>query len=162
MRTMRKQLFERVQQLMREDERFYLLTADLGYYLLDEIREEFPLRFFNVGASEQFLVGAGVGLALSGKIPICYSITPFLLCRPFEIIRNYLNHEKIPVKLIGGGRGKDYGMDGFTHWAEDDDAIIRLFPNIQNFRPETQEDLDNHLERLLLKDAPVYINVSKK
>jgi transketolase len=53
---------------------------------------------------------------------VVYSITPFVLYRPFEWIRNYLDHEKIPVKLVGGGRDKDYGYLGFSHWAEEDDA----------------------------------------
>jgi transketolase len=64
---------------MQKDERIWCLTGDLGFGLLDQIRNDFPKRFVNVGASEQALVGAGVGLALSGKIPFCYSITTFLV-----------------------------------------------------------------------------------
>jgi transketolase len=64
---------------MQKDERIWCLTGDLGFGLLDQIRNDFPKRFVNVGASEQALVGAGVGLALSGKIPFCYSITTFLI-----------------------------------------------------------------------------------
>ena len=35
------------------------------------------------------------------------------------IIRNYVNYEKIPVKLIGSGRDRDYEHDGISHWSDD-------------------------------------------
>jgi transketolase C-terminal domain/subunit len=55
------------------------------------------------------MMGTAVGMAMEGKIPIVYSITPFAIYRPFELIRNYLSHEQIPVKIVGGGRDKQYG-----------------------------------------------------
>ena len=70
----------------------YLVTGDLGYGLWDKIRLDFSNRFYNVGSAEQLMMGSAVGLAMEGKIPVVYSITPFLLYRPFELIRNYLNH----------------------------------------------------------------------
>ena len=62
------------------------------------------------------MVGMGIGMAMEGKIPICYSMTPFVLYRPFELIRTYIDHENITVKLIGAGRDKDYDWLGFSHW----------------------------------------------
>src|SRR6266480_298784 len=90
-----------VHEHMKKNINIYVIVNDLGYRMWDKIREDFPNRFINVGAAEQTLIGVGIGLALNGKIPIVYSITTFLLYRPFETIRNYLNYEKIPVKLIG-------------------------------------------------------------
>ena len=81
------------------------------------------------------MLGSACGMALEGKIPVVYSITPFLLYRPFEWIRNYLDHEKIPVKLIGGGRDKDYGYLGFSHWAEEDIDILSNLKNIHLLKP---------------------------
>jgi transketolase C-terminal domain/subunit len=52
---------------MQKDERIWCLTGDLGFGLLDQIRNDFPKRFVNVGASEQALVGAGVGLRSLAK-----------------------------------------------------------------------------------------------
>jgi transketolase len=94
---------------MAINEDVYLITGDLGYGLWDSIRDAYPDRFYNVGSSEMAMMGMGVGLAMEGKIPYVYSITPFAIYRPFEMIRNYLDHEQIPVNIIGGGRDKDYG-----------------------------------------------------
>ena len=97
---------------MAKNPKVVLLTADLGYKLFDPHFEDFPQQCISVGASEQAMLGIGVGMALKGLIPFCYSITPFLLYRPAEWIRNYLHHEKIPVKLVGAGVGKDDLEDG--------------------------------------------------
>jgi len=157
---MRKEAFDIINEMMFENENIVFLTADLGYWLLDGIKESHPERFHNVGSSEQLLLGAAVGLALSGKIPICYSITPFLLCRPFELIRNYVNREGLNVKLIGAGRDRDYGHDGFSHWAEDHVDIMSLFPNITTFVPKRKDELEE-IRDLILSDKPVYINLRK-
>ena len=112
------------------------MTGDLGYGLWDRIRLDYQDRFYNVGSSEQLMLGMAAGLAMENKIPVVYSITPFLLYRPFEFIRNYVNHEKLPVKLIGGGRDKDYGYLGFSHWAEEDKNIMENFKNIKTIHPK--------------------------
>ena len=109
---MRKLFSQLLHKEMSRDERIVLITGDLGYGLWDRIRIDYPDRFYNVGSAEQLMVGTACGFAMEGMKPLCYSITPFLLYRPFELIRNYLDHEEIPVKLIGGGRDDDYGYLG--------------------------------------------------
>lgn len=144
---------------MATDSRIFLLTADLGYGILDDIRRDFPDRAVNVGSCEQLMIGTAVGLANSGFVPVCYSITPFLLYRPFEMIRNYVNHEKLNVKLVGSGRDKDYSHDGITHWAEDDLAIMKCLSNISLFKPK--ELTDDVFKTFLFSDKPTYLNLSR-
>lgn len=158
---MRRQFHPILLEWMRIDPRIYVLTGDLGYGMFDAIRAEFPDRFCNVGAAEQLLIGAGVGLALDGKIPVCYSITPFLLYRPAEWLRNYLDHERIPVKLLGGGRGGDYEHDGYTHWAGDDRDILNTMPNIIPFWPESERELREVTEQWLYNGKPSYLNLKR-
>jgi transketolase len=139
----------------------FMLTADLGFGILNDIRRDFPNRAYNVGASEQLLLGAGIGLAQSGKIPVLYSITPFLLYRPFEFIRNYVSHENVPVKLVGSGRDKDYIHDGITHWADDDENVLSAFPNIIIWKPNSKEELIETFDSYLYDPSPVYINLPR-
>ena len=138
-----------------------LLTADMGYGLWDDVRKEFSNRFFNFGSSEQLMVGAAAGMAMEGKIPVCYSITPFLLYRPFEFIRNLMNHEGLPIKLVGGGRNKDYGYLGFTHWAEDDISILSTLPNIYLYKPVSPLEIQDVFNMFIYNKAPAYLNLSK-
>lgn len=158
---MRKHFSKCLYDQMSVNKDIILLTGDLGYGLWDKIKLDYPDRFFNVGSSEQLLVGASVGMALEGKIPFVYSITPFLLYRPFEFIRNYLNEEKIPVKLIGGGRDKDYGYLGFSHWAEEDQLVMSTFKNIKSLRPSDECQLEDMLKEMIETNAPYYINLKK-
>jgi transketolase len=138
-----------------------LITADLGFGLFDNIRLTLPRQFFNVGAAEQAAVGAAVGFALAGKIPVVYSITPFLLYRPFEFIRNYLNHDGIPVKLVGSGRDRDYMVDGPTHWALEDRQVMNLFTNITASWPETDEQVIHFTDQMLTTPKPCYLNLKR-
>lgn len=138
------------------------LTGDLGFNVVEPIKDKFPHRFINCGASEMAMMDVAVGLALSDKIPFVYSITPFLLYRPFEAIRLYLAHENIPVKLVGSGRDKDYGGLGFSHWSEEDNDVMKLFPNIKCFYPNTKEQITNMVKEMIENEAPSYINLSKK
>ena len=158
---MRKEFSKILHNEMGRDDRIYLLTGDLGYGLWDKIKIDYPDRFFNVGSSEQLMMGAASGLAADGKIPVVYSITPFLLYRPFEFIRNYVNHERLPVKLIGGGRGQDYGYLGFSHWAEDDKKFMKCFKNIKSFWPETIDEIEKIKQDFFYSAEPYYINLKR-
>lgn len=146
---------------MSENDKIWVLVNDLGYKMWDKVRQDFPDRFINVGAAEQALIGIGVGLALNGKIPIIYSITSFLLYRPFETIRNYVNHEKIALKLIGAGRGKDYLHDGISHWSEEDKKIMNIFKNIEAKWPETLEEIPSLVRKMIKSKNPWYVNLKR-
>lgn len=146
---------------MKKNKNIYVLVNDLGYKMWDKIRKDFPDRFINVGAAEQTLIGVGIGLALSGKIPVVYSITTFLLYRPFETIRNYIHHEKIPVKLIGSGRNKDYIHDGISHWAQEDKEIMKILKNIKAYWPEDTREVSKLVGKMLKDSKPYYINLKR-
>lgn len=159
--SMRGYFAYELHRLMRSDERIWVVTGDLGYGMFDKIKGDFPGRFINVGAAEQVMLGVGIGLAIEGKIPVVYSITPFLLYRPFETIRNYVNREKIPVKLVGGGRDRDYGHDGFSHWAEEDQEVIQLFPNIESVRPDSKNQIIDIIDDFIYSPTPSYLNLQR-
>lgn len=156
---MRKQFANFLHNEMAINENIYLLTGDLGYGLWDRIKIDYPDRFINFLSSEQLMVGAACGMAMEDKIPIVYSITPFVIYRPFEWIRNYLNHEKIPVKLVGGGRDKDYGYLGFSHWAEEDIEVLKVFENISLYKPSTPEE--KIFQQFIYNQSPSYLNLSR-
>lgn len=156
---MRKQFAKYLHDEMSNNEDIILMTGDLGYGLWDQIKIDYPDRFINFLSSEQLMLGAATGMALEGKIPIVYSITPFVLYRPFEWIRNYLNHEQIPVKLVGGGRDKDYGYLGFSHWGEEDIDILSVFKNIQLMKPK-KLDLPT-FKTFIYSTKATYINLKR-
>ena len=144
---------------MKENDNIYVIVGDVGYGVFDEIKESYPERFINPGAAEQLIVGMATGLAMEGKIPIIYSITPFILYRPFEFLRNLVNKEKIPIKIVGSGRDDDYGALGFSHYATDDEVVLSSLQNIKIFKPETPDDID--IKKFLYNETPSYLNLKR-
>jgi transketolase len=159
---MRKEFVELLRQEMAQEEKIRVITADLGFGVLDPIRSEFASRFYNVGAAEQLMIGVAVGMANEGLIPICYSMSSFLLYRPFEFLRNYVNHEQIPIKLVGSGRDRDYSHDGVSHWAHDDEQVLSSLPNIQIYKPESLTELEQRVKPFLYSNVPAYFNLTRK
>lgn len=158
---MRREFAKELHKQMSFNENIYVLVGDVGFGMFDKIKADFPKRFLNTGASEQAMMGIAVGLAMEGKIPVVYTITPFLLYRAFETIRTYIDRESIPVKLIGGGRDKDYEHDGFSHWAEDDKAVMSLFKNIITIHPQDKDEISSITDIMIKTKSPYYINLKR-
>ena len=158
---MRKVFAANLLSLMGQNESIVLITADMGYGLWDAVRDTYPTRFFNVGSAEQLMIGAACGMALEGRVPVCYSITPFAIYRPFEFIRNYMHFENTPIKIVGGGRNKDYGYLGYTHWAEEDITVLQTLSNIALYKPSTEEDMAHAMHHFINNGRPSYMNLSK-
>ncbi len=138
-----------------------LLAGDVGFGVLDAAFKAAPSQCFNMGASEQAMIGAAVGMTYEKLIPVCYTITPFLLYRPFEWLRNYCEIEGAPVKLVGSGRGKDYLDAGYTHWSEEQLKVLESLPRIRKFMPETAADLDTMWTDFLHGPEPAYLSLRR-
>lgn len=159
--SMRAHFAHAVHKEMKRNTKIWIIVNDLGYKMWDKVRADFADRFINCGAAEQAMMGMAVGLALSGKIPIVYSITTFLLYRPFETIRNYIHHEKIPVILVGGGRKKDYEHDGISHWVFEDKEIMKILSNVKSVWPQTNDEIHALVNKIIKSNLPWYINLKR-
>ena len=84
---MRRKFGKILNNLAKKDKKIILLVGDIGYGIFDDFRKEHPKRFINLGICEQSLIGFASGLALEGLKPWVYTITPFLIERPFEQIK---------------------------------------------------------------------------
>jgi transketolase len=158
---MRKAFAHALLQEARYNKDIVLLTGDLGFGMWDEFQKELPGQFFNVGASEQAMADIAVGLAYAGDIPVCYSITTFLLYRAFETWRTYANHENLNIKLVGSGRNNDYLHDGISHDSTDASIILDTLPNIVQFWPQKEEEIEGMVKRLLTNGKPSFISLKR-
>jgi len=109
-----------------KDKTIVLLYADIGGAFLDAWNEEAPDRTINVGPAENAMITCAAGLAQADMKPYCFSIIPFLIFRPYEAIRIYLGHQRLPVRLVGVGADDSYAEAGFTHWSGDDFKLTGL------------------------------------
>jgi len=60
----------------------------------------FPDRFFNMGISEQDMIGTAAGLALTGKIPFASTFAIFATGRAWEQIRQTVCYSNANVKDV--------------------------------------------------------------
>lgn len=145
------QLYER----MKEDPKIVIVTADLGYGMLNKIKDELPNQFINVGASEQTALGVAVGLALEGYKPFVYTITSFFL-RAAETISLYLEHEKIPVRLVGGGIDNQYLHDGYSHYGYKSQEFLKSMKFVEGW-PKEKEEVPDIVDYMVDNDVPSVI-----
>lgn len=117
------------------DKDIFLITADLGFGVLDDFQRCFPRQFLNVGVAEQNMTGIAAGLALEGKKVFTYSIGNFPTLRCLEQIRNDVCYHRCNVTIVTVGGGFAYGQLGMSHHATEDLAIMRALPNLNVFAP---------------------------
>lgn len=158
---MRKEFFEALHAEMKTNKDIILVVADLGFGLSNQIKEDMPDQFYNVQAAELAGMGICIGLALSGKIPVMYSITPFLLHRPFEAIKLYLEGEGISVKLVGSGMNDDYKSDGRSHHAFDVDKLLNLTPLIIQIYPKKTDNMSYIVSEMINNNKPTFIGLTR-
>jgi transketolase len=143
------------------DERIVLLTGDLGFGMWNDFQIFLPKQYINCGASEQAMLDMAVGMAQSGKIPVCYSITTFLIYRGFETLRTYICHENLHVILVGSGRDQDYEIDGYSHDASDIIGFMNNLPNIRVWWPNTKENIPLIVKQALKEKNPAFISLRR-
>jgi transketolase len=160
---MRNKFGEVLYKLGSKDKEIYVVVADISPASgMDKFRERFPDRFINVGVAEQTMIGLAAGLAMAGKKPFAYTIATFAAYRPFEMIRNDLCYQNLPVTVIGMGSGTVYSSLGGTHLSQEDISVIRSIPNINVFSPIDADEFEEILKYCAFKsNKPNYIRIGK-
>ena len=149
--------------LAREDDRLAIVVSDISPVgSMSKFREEFPSRFVNTGVAEQVMIGLAAGLAQRGFRPFAYSIATFALYRPFEMIRDDLCYQDLPVTVVGIGGGVTYSTLGGTHHAMEDVAIAAAIPNMQVIAPCDPAEAREATRYLARHSAgPAYLRLGK-
>jgi len=123
---------------------------------------QFPDRFVNVGVAEQSMIGICAGLALKGCQPFAYTIATFSLYRPFEMVRDDLCYQNLPVTVVGMGAGVIYASLGGTHHSQEDITIAGAIPNMQIIAPcDPLECIEATRWCARQRVGPVYLRIGK-
>lgn len=123
-------------EIMLKDKTNYLLLCDIGYGVWDTTIKNHPNNVFNCGIIEQATIGMASGMAMEGLVPWVYTITPFLLERPFEQIKLDIMQQKQNVKLISYG---DYEILGPSHTPLNVAKTCELL-GIRYFKPKNRKE----------------------
>ena len=145
-----------ITELADRDENIYVIVGDIGYRVFDEFREKHPNRFINMGICEQSMIGVSAGMALEGLNPWVYTITPFLIERPFEQVKLDIDQQNVNVKLVGYS---DYPTLGPTHTELNGNKMMQLFKNIISYFPEDGEETKKVTYLAYEKKGPAFISL---
>jgi len=153
---MRRRFGKIISELAHKDKKIYIIVGDIGYRVFDEFREKHPDRFINMGICEQSMIGVSAGMALEGLKPWVYTITPFLIERPFEQIKLDIDQQNVNVKLVGFA---DYPTLGPTHTELNGKEMMNLFKNIRSFFPNDGDETQEMIYDAYNKEGPAFIRL---
>lgn len=146
-----------IMELAEADPNVVVVSQDFG---AGQFTEAFPDRHFDVGISEQNLVGVAAGLAHVGKVPFVLSMAPFVSMRGFEQIRDDCAYNRNNVKIIALFTGLEAGPWGVTHHAMEDIALLRTIPGMTVIVPADSNQVGQAVRAAPSIDGPVYIRMA--
>ena len=149
---MRNTFSETLYECAKADPRIYIVVADISPAgSMAKFQTEYPERFINVGVAEQVMIGMAA-----------YTIATFSLYRPFEMVRDDLGYQNLPVTVVGMGAGVIYSTLGGTHHTMEDIAIAGAIPNMQILAPcDPLECIDATRHCATQDKGPIYLRIGK-
>ena len=149
-------------ELGRKNENIVVLDADLASSTRTSyFAREFPHRFFNMGVSEQDLIGTAAGLALAGKLPFVSSFAIFLAGKGWEQIRQSICIPNLNVKLVATHGGITVGEDGASHHSTEDFALMRVLPNMTVICPADGVETEKAIREIVKHRGPIYVRLAR-
>jgi transketolase len=153
---------EALAELGAANSRVVVVDADMAEgTLTGGFKERFPERFFDVGVAEQNLMGVGAGLSLAGWIPFVNTFAWLLVLRAGDSLRTLVSYARTNVKVVGGYGGFSGPMDGATHQAIMDLAVVRALPNMTVVVASDHHQVRQMLPVIADLVGPVYLRLSR-
>lgn len=143
-------------ELAEKNDKLVALTAAMCTATgLDQMRDRFPKRVFDVGIAEAHACIFAAGLALGGMHPVVAIYSSFLQRAYDEIIEDVCL-QKLPV-TFAIDRAGIVGADGETHHGIFDLSYLLPLPNMTVLAPCDAHQLEDMLEYATSKDVPFAI-----
>ena len=138
------------------------LDADLSKSTMSmHFAKKFPHRFFEMGIQEANMIGAGAGLALTGKVPFICSFGAFVSGR-FDQIRMSVAYTQANVRIIGTHAGVGIGDDGHSQLALEGISCMRTQPTMAVLQPADDLETAAMIEELVKYPHPAYVRLTRQ
>ena len=143
-------------ELAAADSRIVAVTAAMCEGTgLENFRQEFPGRLYDVGIAEQLAVTFAAGLAIEGLRPVVAIYSTFLQ-RAYDQILHDVCLQKLPV-VFAVDRAGIVGEDGATHQGLFDLSYLRHLPHLVMMAPKDENELRHMLKTAIGCGSPVSI-----
>ena len=153
---------EALKEIGKENKNIVVLDSDLAGATKSNIfKKEFPERFFDMGISEQDMIGTAAGMAACGKIPFASTFAVFAAGRAYDQIRNSVCYPNLNVKVCGSHAGITVGEDGATHQMLEDINIMKALPNMKVYCPSDGVQTKWIVKHVSEEEGPCYIRTCR-
>lgn len=153
---------EALQELGNIHKDVVVLDADLSCATkTDLFAKEYPDRFFDIGISEQDMIGTAAGLSTCGKIPYASTFAVFEAGRAYDQIRNSICYPNLNVKLCATHSGVTVGEDGATHQMLEDLSLMRTLPNMTVISVSDDIQAKWAVNEIYKVKGPVYLRLAR-
>lgn len=107
------------------------LCADLtGSLKMNNFKDQYPERFFQVGIAEANMMGIAAGMTIGGKIPFTGTFANFSTSRVYDQVRQSIAYSNKNVKICASHAGLTLGEDGATHQILEDIGLMKMLPGM--------------------------------
>ena len=153
---------EAISDLADENDRIVVLDGDTGSSTYTSIFEKNHRdRFFQMGITEQNMLGMAAGMATLGLIPIVSTFSCFIVSRAHDSIRVLIAQPQLNVKLMGSYAGLLAGMTGKTHLMWDDVSIMRAMGHMTVVAPVDEVETRQAVKAFVEYDGPAYMRLTR-
>ena len=151
-----------LKELGEENKNIVVLDADLSGSTKTAIfGKAHSDRFFNMGIAESNMVATAAGLSTTGKIPFVNTFTVFLTSLGLCSARGQICYGNLNVKFGGAYCGMSDALDGATHHATEDIAIMRALPNMTVIAPSDETSTRWATKYAVDTYGPMYLRLSR-
>jgi transketolase len=128
----------------------------------DLVKKSLPNQYVSAGIAEQNTIGVASGLADTGLIPVAALFAQFASTKASDQILGSVAYPNANVKIIGAHGGINVGLDGASHQAIIDIAVMRAMPNMVILTPGDATEADSLLQLALEHQGPVYLRLERE
>lgn len=126
-----------------------------------DFAKAYPNRHFDMGISEQDMVGTACGMAMTGKTVFASTFAMFMAGRAYEQVRNTAGYSHVNINLCATHSGLAVGEDGPTHQCIEDIALMNVIPGMTVLCPADDVSTKKILEKCLVYDGPKYVRLGR-
>ncbi len=152
-----------LKELGETNKNIVVLDADLSGSTKSALfGKQYPERFFNMGIAESNMVATAAGLSTTGKIPFVNTFTVFLTTLGLIAARGQVCYGNLNVKFGGAYGGMSDALDGASHHALEDIAVMRTLPNMRVVVPADAAAARWATQCAVDTYGPFYIRLSRE
>ena len=119
-----EELFRRNSQVLYLDADLMRAVGTVGLW------QSWPDRVIQCGIAEANMVGVAAGLSSEGYVPIVHTFAAFASRRVMDQVFMSCAYADLNVKIIGSDPGVVAQLNGGTHTANEDIAVMRTLPGV--------------------------------